>query len=372
MKFLHVSDLHLGKRLHGRSLAEDHEAILSQILALAARPDCDAVLIAGDVYNRSQPQPECISQFSRFLTKLSALGKPALIVRGNHDGEAQLAYAAPLLESSRVYLSEMFDGTVRRVVLQDAFGPVHVWLLPYIKPVQARRCFPEAKIETYADAVRAALAGIDLDENVRNVLVTHQYVFGAEVSDSEERAVGGLDQIPPSVFEPFDYVALGHLHRAQTLCGGKMRYCGAPLTFSFDECDGVRSATFVTIGEKGAPNAFETVPFQPVHPCRRLTGTLDELAAAPRSEDFVQILLTDRVRPLDPVGTLRVTWPNVLNLQFLATQEREAEDVVHGIEVDADPIDHFIEFYQHQNGCAPSEAQLEIIRSILREGGDAE
>lgn len=372
MKFLHVSDLHLGKRLHGRSLAEDHEVILGQILDLAARPDCDAVLIAGDVYNRAQPQPEAIAQFSRFLTRLAALKKPVFIVRGNHDGEAQLAYAAPLLSAGGLYVNEIFDGHVQRVELRDAFGPLHVWLLPYIKPVQARRFFPDDDIATYADAVRAVLSRIDLDRSVRNVLITHQYVFGAEVSDSEERSVGGLDQIPPSVFDGFDYVALGHLHRAQTLCGGRLRYCGAPLVFSFDECDQQKSATFVTIGEKGAQNEFELVPFRPLHPCRRLEGALDALASMPRSEDYVQIQLTDEVRPLDPVGTLRVNWPNLLNLQFSHFEPAGNAAPLAEIEADADPIDHFIEFYTHQNGHAPSEAHLAILRDILQKGGDGE
>lgn len=372
MKFLHVSDLHLGKRLHGRSLAEDHEAILDQILALAARPDCDAVLIAGDVYNRAQPQPEAIAQFSRFLTQLAALQKPVFIVRGNHDGEAQLAYAAPLLSAGGLYINEIFSGRIQRVELRDAFGPLHVWLLPYIKPVQARRFFPDDNIETYADAVRAVLSRADLDKSVRNVLVTHQYVFGAEVSDSEERSVGGLDQIPPSAFDSFDYVALGHLHRAQTLCGGRLRYCGAPLVFSFDECGQQKSATLVTLGAKGARNEFELVPFRPLHPCRRLEGTLDELAALPRSEDYAQLALTDEVRPLDPVGTLRVNWPNLLNLQFTHIEQGATDAPLPDIQADADPIDHFIEFYTHQNGHAPSEAQLAVLRDILQKGGDGE
>lgn len=370
MKFLHVSDIHLGKRLHGGNLTEDHAHILDQMLALAARSDVDAVLIAGDVYNRSQPQPEAIVQFSRFLTRLAALRKPVLIVRGNHDGEAQLAYAAPLLSDQGLYFSDVFDGTMQCVTLNDEFGALKVWLMPYLKPIQVRRFFPEKEIETYADAVRTVIEQAQIDRSERNVLVTHQYVFGAQVSDSEERSVGGLDQIPASVFEAFDYVALGHLHKPQTMDGGRLRYCGAPLVYSFDECSHSKSATLVTVGEKGVTNEFELVPFEPLHACRRLEGTLAELSAQPRSEDYVQVLITDKVRPLDPIGTLRLTYPNLMNLQFAIDEGESAWDNVNVNAHAVDPMEHFSEFYTAQNGRAPTEEQMEIIREIIREGGE--
>lgn len=371
MKFLHVSDLHLGKRLHRRALDEDQSAILDQILDLAAREDVDAVLVAGDVYNRTQPQPECISMFSRFLSRLRALGKPAFFVRGNHDGEAQLAYASELLSEGGLHLTGLFDGTLSRTTLTDEFGELDVWLMPYIRPTQAHRVFPDEKIESYADAVRAVLERAQIDPSRRNVLVTHQYVFGAQPSDSEDRALGGLDQIPAEAFDAFDYVALGHLHRAQTLRGGKIRYCGAPLVYSFDECAQEKSATLVTVGEKGAPNEFEFVPFRPLRRCVRLEGTLAELCAMPRSEDYLQAMLTDELRPLDALGTLQVTWPNVLNLQFLHLTGEEIDAAQEEADRGAmGPLEHFAAFYAHQNGRAPTEAQLDVIREILREGGE--
>lgn len=370
MKFLHISDIHLGKRLHGRSLFEDQEHILAQFLALAGRSDCDAVIIAGDVYNRSQPQPEAINQFSRFLTDLAALGKPVLIVRGNHDGEAQLAYAAPLLANSNIHISPAFDGNMAEVVLADAHGEIRVRLLPYIKPLQARRAFPEDTIESYADAVEAALRHNPVDGAVRNVLVTHQYVMGAEVSDSEERSIGGLDQIPPAVFGDYDYVALGHLHKSQTFGHGRIRYCGAPLVYSFDECMQQKTATMVTVGPKGSENVLEFIPLEPLHPCRRLEGEMADLVAQPRTEDYVQIILTDKIRPLDPVGTLRVTYPNLLNLLFKDQTAELAPLDLSEVEVSAHPLDHFIEFFTFQNDAPPTEAQLSIIREIIREGGE--
>lgn len=368
MKFLHISDIHLGKRLFGCSLQADHEHILAQYLSLAARDDVSAVLIAGDVYNRAQPQPDALTQFSSFLVSLAALQKPVFIIRGNHDGEAQLAYASPLLSRSDIHINDVFSGVLNTFSLSDEHGPIHIHLLPFIKPAQARKFFPDDKIETYADAVSAVLARADLNPSARNILVTHQYVLGAQTSDSEERSIGGVDQIPPAAFEAFDYVALGHLHKSQTLAHGRIRYCGAPLVYSFDECAQQKTATLVTVGPKGTPNEFEFIPLEPLHPCRRLEGTLAELCAQPRSEDYVQIHLTDEIRPLDPIGTLKLTYPNLLNLTFARAEAGESIDAVQEFEPALDPIEHFISFYTAQNRKPPSDAQLAVIREIIQEG----
>lgn len=368
MKFLHLSDIHLGKRLFGCSLINDHEHILQQIIALATRLDIDAIIIAGDIYNRAQPQPEALIQFSAFLNRLSIIGKPVFIIRGNHDGEAQLAYASPILADANIHINEIFSGKTTCITLNDAHGPVHIHLLPFIKPAQARKFFPDEKIETYSDAVSAVLSQTELDPDARNILVTHQYVLGAQTSDSEERSIGGVDQIPPAVFKDFDYVALGHLHKSQTLAHGRIRYCGAPLVFSFDECSQNKSATIVTIGEKGSENEFEFIPFNPLHPCRRLEGTLAELSAQPRSEDYVQVHLTDKIRPLDPVGTLKITYPNLLNLTFAHAEAGETIEQVQQFEPSLSPLEHFISFYTTQNGQPPSDEQIDVVREIIQEG----
>lgn len=370
MKFLHISDIHLGKRLHGRSLHDDQEHILSQYLALAAREDCQAILIAGDVYNRSQPQPEAIDQFSRFLTGLAELNKPVFIVRGNHDGEAQLAYAAPLLAQNNIHISPAYDGNMPKITLTDEHGEIDVYLLPYIKPIQARRAFPDAGVETYADAIEVTLKNNPTNPANRSVLITHQYVMGAETSDSEERSLGGLDQIPPAMFKDYDYVALGHLHKSQTFNKGRIRYCGAPLVYSFDECSQTKTATMVTLGPKGTENELEFIPLEPLRPCRRLEGEMADLIAQPRTEDYVQIILTDKIRPLDPVGTLRVTYPNLLNLMFLNRMGELAPQELPRMESLTNPLDHFVEFFTYQNETPPTDEQLEIIRKIIAEGGE--
>ncbi len=365
MKFLHLSDIHLGKRPFGANLSEDHDALLAQMLALAAREDVDAVLIAGDVYNRAQPGPESITQFSRFLTQLADIQKPVMIVRGNHDGEAQLAYAAGLLKMSGLYFSNVFDGGMDHVILNDAFGEIIVWLLPYIKPAQVRAFYPDEKIESYADGVRTVIRHAKIDPARRNVLLTLPLVAGAVTSESEQRSVGGLDMIPADVFSVFDYVALGHLHKSQTMDNGRIRYCGAPMAYAFDECGQDKSATIVTVGEKGSPNAIETVDLVPPHVFRTLEGTLEELCALPASQDYIQARLTDAVRPLDPVGSLRLNYPNLLNL-IMDTQDGGTESI-SDFEPTVDPLEHFCSFYIAQNGHDPSPAQVEVIAKILEE-----
>ena len=372
MNILHLSDIHLGRRLFGVSLEEDLHALTAQMVAMAARPDVDCVVIAGDLYHHSQPNPDALNACSRFLSELADAGKPVLVARGNHDGEAQLAYASELLRRANVFITPAFCGETTRVTLSDAFGPVDFWLLPHIKPVQARRCWPEEQIETYADAVARAIDHMDLDRSRRNVLVTHQYVSGAQTSDSEERSVGGLDTVPAELFECFDYVALGHLHRPQTL-KGFIRYAGSPMPFSFDDDgEGVRSATLASLAEKGAPVEIQTLPLQPLRRLVRLEGTLDELTALPGGDDYVQALLTDAVRPLEPANSLRRIWPNLLNVQLLhaAVESAPAEDR-RTTDTGTDPVGHFAAFYLERNGRAPDEEVLEVVRKIL-DGEDEE
>ncbi|MBQ8087680.1 MAG: exonuclease SbcCD subunit D [Clostridia bacterium] len=369
MKFLHLSDIHLGKALNRLSLMEDQAEILRQMHTMAARDDVDAVLIAGDVYNRAQPQPEAISAFSAFLTDLAALGKPVCVVRGNHDGEAQLSYAEPLLRAQGIYLTPPYDGSVRFVDLSDAFGPLRVHLLPYVRPIQVRRALNDDSISTYEQAVAAALSRAQLLPEGRNVLVTHQYVTGAQLSDSEERPVGGLDQVSRQVFAAFDFVALGHLHRAQTLDGGRIRYSGAPLVYSFDECGQTKSASLVEVGPKGAPNRFEALEFQPLRRVCVLTGTLEELCALPRSEDYIQAVLTDAERLLDPFGALRVNFPDLLALRQSggATDGEGGSTIEETFEPALSPEEHFSRFFEARNGVLPSAAQMEWIAQVVRE-----
>ena len=375
MKVLHVSDLHIGKRVNGMSMLDDQRYILRQILDIAEKRQVSVLLIAGDVYDKASPSAEAVTVFDAFLTDAVAAGLRVLAIPGNHDSAERIAYAQGLLEKQGVCLPPVYAGEVERVELEDEHGPVEFWLLPFLKPGDVRRFFPDEEIgDDYSAALRTVLGACDIDQGKRNVVLSHQLVtaYGtAPDRADDEIKLGGMDNVDVSVYDAFDYVALGHLHRAQTLRGGKIRYCGAPLVYSFDECAQEKSATLVTVGEKGAPNEFEFVPFQPLHRCVRLEGTLAELCAMPRSEDYLQALLTDELRPLDALGTLQVTWPNVLNLQFLHLTGEEIDAAQEEADRGAmGPLEHFAAFYAHQNGRAPTEAQLDVIREILREGGE--
>lgn len=235
MKFLHLADLHLGKRVNGFSMLEDQAYILRQILAILDNERPDGVLIAGDVYDKPVPPTEAVELLDGFLTELCARGVPVLLISGNHDSPERLAFGGRVMGSCGIHIAPVYDGAVAPVVLRDEIGPVYLWLLPFLKPAHVRRWFPDAQIESYTDAVAAAIAHMDIDDSARNVLVTHQFVTGGARSGSEELSVGGTDNVDSSVFAPFDYVALGHLHGAQQIGRPTIRYAGSPLKYSFSE-----------------------------------------------------------------------------------------------------------------------------------------
>ena len=251
MKLIHLSDLHLGKRVNEFSMIEDQEYILREILGIVREEEPDGVLIAGDIYDKSVPSVEAVELFDDFLKRLARQKTPVFIISGNHDSPERLAFAAELIEPSGIYIAPAYNGKVAPVSLSDAHGEVHIYMLPFIKPVHVRRIFPEDKVESYTDAVRAAIAHMNVAESERNILMTHQFVTGAARSDSEDICVGGSDNVDASVFQVFDYVALGHIHGPQNAGGEKARYCGSPLKYSFSEAGHRKSVTVVEMEEKG-------------------------------------------------------------------------------------------------------------------------
>ena len=369
MKFLHVADLHIGCRLGNLSLAEDQRHMLTQLVALAE--DCDAVLIAGDLYHRAQPGGESVRMVSGFLGALAELGKPVFLVAGNHDGGELVDYCGGILGRANIHAAGVYDGALQRHVLRDEYGEIHVYLMPFVKPLQVRAALRgeagAADIATYEDAVRAVLDRTPLDPEARNVLVGHQFVSGASLSDSEELTVGGLDQISREVFDAFDYVALGHLHAPQRMAGGRVCYSGSPLKYSLSEEHQKKGALAVTLGEKGSLTV-EELPVTPLRDVRTARGTLAELTAPERySEDYVGAVLTDSVPPLDPLGALRVTYPYLISLRVEASggdSEEAAELTVDA--GDRTPLEHFVEFYTRQNDMRPPDAaRVAVIREII-------
>ena len=373
MKFLHLADLHLGKRVNGFSMLEDQAHILRQILAILDDEQPDGVLIAGDVYDKSVPSVEAVELLDGFLTELRARGVPVLLISGNHDSPERLAFGGRVMDSCGIHISPVYDGALAPVTLQDAFGPVHVWLLPFVKPAHVRRWFPDADIESYTDAMAEAVAHMDIDTAARNVLVTHQFVTGGARSGSEELSVGGTDNVDSGVFAPFDYVALGHLHGAQHIGRETIRYAGSPLKYSFSEARQHKSVTVVTLGEKGDVQV-RTVALTPLRELREIRGSYDELTARSFYEhttyrsDYLHLILTDEQDVFDAMSRLRTIYPYLMTLDYDNARTRAAG----GMSVPAEteqrtPLELFEALYQRQNHRPMSEVQRAYIAQLMEQ-----
>ena len=373
MKFLHLADLHLGKRVNGFSMLEDQAHILRQILAILDDEQPDGVLIAGDVYDKSVPSVEAVGLLDSFLTELRARGVPVLLISGNHDSPERLAFGGRVMDSCGIHISPVYDGALAPVTLHDEFGPVHVWLLPFVKPAHVRRWFPDADIESYTDAMAEAVAHMDIDAAARNVLVTHQFVTGGARSGSEELSVGGTDNVDSGVFAPFDYVALGHLHGAQHIGRETIRYAGSPLKYSFSEARQHKSVTVVTLGEKGDVQV-RTAALTPLRELREIRGSYDELTARSFYEhttyrsDYLHLILTDEQDVFDAMSRLRTIYPYLMTLDYDNARTRAAG----GMSVPAEterrtPLELFEALYLRQNHRPMSEVQRAYIAQLMEQ-----
>lgn len=370
MKLIHLSDLHLGKRVNEFSMIEDQEYILKVILGVVDEEKPDAVIIAGDVYDKSVPSAEAVLLFDDFLCALARRSTEVLVISGNHDSPERIAFAARLIERSGVHLSPVYDGRVEPVVLRDAFGEVRFYLLPFLKPAHVRRFYPDEEIKTYTDALRVAVEHLEIDGTQRNVLVTHQFVTGASRSDSEEISVGGTDNVDASVFEGFDYVALGHIHGPQNVGSERIRYCGTPLKYSFSEAKQTKSVTVVTLGEKGGIDV-RTVPLGAKRDLREIRGNYLELTArsnyaGTNTEDYLHITLTDEEDIPDAIGKLRVIYPNLMKLDYDNRRTRAGAQPVRAEDAERKtPLELFAELYEKQNGQPLSAEQAEFSKELM-------
>ena len=372
MKFAHISDLHLGKRLYERSfLEEDQPFILRQICEVLRQEKPDAVLIAGDIYDKSAPSAEAVRLFDDFLSELSADGQTVFVISGNHDSAARVAYGGRIMAKSGVHVSApAYDGEVRPVTLTDEHGPVDIYLLPFIKPIHVSTAFPEEKVESYTDALRVAVEHMALDPKRRSVLVAHQFVTGATRSDSEEISVGGLDNVDASVFEPFSYVALGHIHRPQNIGSARVRYSGTPLKYSFSEAGDEKSITIAELDVKGEV-ALRTIPLKPLHELREIRNTYDELMKQENykgtaTDDYLRIILTDEEDVPDAMRKLKTVYPNVLRLDYDNARTRSGAVVPDAPSAEVKtPLSLAEDFYTLQNGQPMSEAQSDYLGRLI-------
>jgi len=374
MKLIHLSDLHLGKRIYGYSMMEDQKYILEQILDIIKMEEAEGVILAGDLYDKSIPPAEAVQLFDWFLTSLSQMDLSVFAISGNHDSAERIAFGAGLMSGKQVYVSPVYDGEIKKIELMDEYGPVSIWLMPFLKPVTVRQALQEEKIEGYENAVEAVIGRMDVDTSKRNVIVAHQFVTGASLCESEEIHVGGLDQISAEVFAPFDYVALGHIHSPQKAGRDTVRYCGTPLKYSFSEADQTKSVTVVELKEKGYVK-IRTVPLTPLRDMRKIRGTYMELMnpsfdQGGNKEDYLHITLTEEEDIPDGLQKLRIVYPNVMQLTYdnVRTKMNQAICVEEKIEQKSQ-LELFEDFYRIQNNQELSKEQADYITELLEKLG---
>lgn len=373
MKLFHLSDLHIGKRVNEFSMIEDQKYILTQILYAADQEKPDGILISGDVYDRTIPTAEAVQVFDAFLTRLSEQKIPAFIISGNHDSAERLAFGSSLMGKSGIYFSKVYDGTVEKIPMQDAYGTVWIYLLPFLRPSTIRHALPERaeEVQSAADAVRIALEQTKIDEKERNVLLAHQFVTGAKRCDAEELQVGDVDQIPAELFASFEYVALGHIHSPQKVGRETVRYCGAPLKYSFSEAGQEKSITVVELKEKGSVD-LRTIPLKPLHDLRKIRGTYLEVTAKSfyenrDCEDYLQVTLTDEEDVPDGMAKLRTIYPNLMRLEYDNKRTRSNAEVRAAERVEEkSELELFQKFYELQNNQPMTEVQEQFVEELLR------
>ena len=376
MKLIHLSDLHLGKRVNEVSMAEDQAYILRRILRIIKDEKADAVMLSGDIYDKSVPSAEAVTLFDDFLSRLAQLQVKVYVISGNHDSPERLAFGSRLMEGAGIYLSPVYNGSVTPLSLSDRYGTVNFWLLPFIKPAHVKRFYPDETIESYTDAVRVAIEKMGVDTAQRNVLLTHQFVTGAATCESEELSVGGSDNVDASVFACFDYVALGHIHGPQNIGSNRIRYCGTPLKYSFSEANHYKSVTVVELGDKGEVE-LHTVPLTPLHDMRVIRGSFAEVTDkafyhGTATDDYLQVILTDEEDIPEAIGRLRVVYPNIMKLTYDNTRTRANQLVDGATDVEQkSPLQLFAELYEQQNNQPMSEEQSrftqELIESVLED-----
>ena len=372
MKFAHIADLHIGKRVHDFSMLEDQRYILEEMLRIFDEEKVDGVLIAGDVYDKTVPSAEAVQVFDDFITKLAKMERPVYMISGNHDSAERLAFGAQLFENNGVYISPVYEGEVKKVEVEDVYGTVNIWLLPFLKPATVRHALQREDINTYEEGVVAALQGCEIDTEQRNILVAHQFVTGADRSDSEETSVGGLDNVSAEVFEDFDYVALGHIHRAQKMGRETLRYSGTSLKYSFSEADHKKSVTIVELLEKGRVE-IHVVPLVPRRDMRKMRGTYMEVTARDayteeNKMDYLQITLTDEEDVPGALQKLRTVYSNLMRLEYDNARTRENREVqaVEAQEQKSE-LELFEEFYELLNNESMRDEQVEFVEKLIQD-----
>lgn len=373
---MHLADLHLGKRVNGFSMMEDQEYILNRILEIMEEEQPDGLLIAGDVYDKTIPPAEAVRLMDDFLTAVAAKHVPVFLISGNHDSAERVAFGHQLMQGSGIWISPVYDGTIRHHTLEDRWGEVNIYLIPFLRPSVVRSFFPDVEIEDYTDALRTIIEDLRVDTSRRNVVLAHQFVTAAgalpETCDSEQLSVGGLDRVDGSVFSPFDYTALGHLHGPQRVGSETIRYAGSPLKYSFSELHQKKSVTVAELREKGETE-IRQIPLQPRREMIELRGTFEEILAEARKKgepqtDYYHMILTDETDVVDALSRLREYYPNIMLLDYDNRRTRSQKEVEQLDRVEErTPGELFAALYEQQNGQEMDSDRKEYLDGLIRE-----
>lgn len=373
---MHLADLHLGKRVNGFSMMEDQEYILNRILEIMEEEQPDGLLIAGDVYDKTIPPAEAVRLMDDFLTAVAAKHVPVFLISGNHDSAERVAFGHQLMQGSGIWISPVYDGTIRHHTLEDRWGEVNIYLIPFLRPSVVRSFFPDVEIEDYTDALRTIIEDLQVDTSRRNVVLAHQFVTAAgalpETCDSEQLSVGGLDRVDGSVFSPFDYTALGHLHGPQRVGSETIRYAGSPLKYSFSELHQKKSVTVVELRAKGETE-IRQIPLQPRREMIELRGTFEEILEEARKKgepqtDYYHMILTDETDVVDALSRLREYYPNIMLLDYDNRRTRSQKEVEQLDRVEErTPGELFAALYEQQNGQEMDSDRKEYLDGLIRE-----
>ncbi|MBP1925504.1 exonuclease SbcD [Sedimentibacter acidaminivorans] len=378
MKFMHLSDLHIGKRVNEFNMLEDQKYILNEIIKIADNIEPNVILIAGDIYDKSMPSAEAVELFDEFLTEIAKRNLKCFVISGNHDSAERIAFGSRIMEGQGIYMSKVFGGRIDPIVLKDSIGEINLYMLPFIKPANVRRFYPDSEIESYEDAIKTVIENSHIDITKRNILVAHQFVTNSGIEpdrcDSENISVGGLDMVDASVFDCFDYVALGHLHGPQKIGRDTIRYAGSPLKYSFSESRQNKSITVIDFDKKENIKT-EKIPLIPLRDMREIKGPINELVnpenyKGTNLDDYIHITLTDEDDIMDAIGKLRMVYPNVMRLDFDNKQSRALgiNQVPENINLKSH-CELFKEFYTLQNNDDLDDFKIKIISELFEELG---
>lgn len=375
MRFLHISDLHLGKRVYEYSMLEEQKNALWQVLSAVDEKNVEGLFIAGDIYDKSIPTIEAIELFDSFLVELSNRNIDVYIISGNHDSPERVGFGADFFKSKRIYISKAYDGDIQYVNKEDLYGKIRIHLIPFLKPANVRRFHQEMEIADYNSAIRTVVEDIKLCEEGRNVVLVHQFITGAVRSQSEESFLGGMDNIEYDLFDEFDYVALGHIHKSQAMGRQQVRYSGALVKYALDEINQVKSMTLVEIKGKGEVE-IETIPIKPIHDMRRVEGTYMELTdrnnyVNTKVDDYLHVVLKDEEDVPDALRKLRVIYSNILKLEYDNTRTRLKNSVIEGKGVRRkEPMEYIEELFRKQNNEDMTSEQATVLKNIMEDSDE--